>query len=413
MPAVTKKKRDMTVMTVSQALAAVLSNVVPLGPEQVGLRFASGRTLAHALSAALTHPPFDSSAMDGFAVCSKDFGNGPTTLSITGESAAGWLFGGTVSTGEAVRIFTGAAMPDGADAVVIQEEAVVDGKRVTIPQPPRAGDNVRLRGGDFHEGDVILERGQLLNARDILLAASSGHAMLAVTKRPVVAILATGDELVEPTDRPLAGQIVSSNSYGLAALVEAAGGTAKLIGIAADNADDLARKIKDADGCDIIVTTGGASVGDHDLVRPAFEAAGATLHFYKIAMRPGKPTFFGLLPTSSVTQRIVGLPGNPLSAMISARLFLVPLIAALLGRNNEPPKLQAIVTVPLNSNGPREHYMRATLDLSTSPPQVTPLASQDSSRVSILARANALIVLPAEAPALTAGSPVSVMQLDF
>ena len=180
-----------------------------------------------------------------------------------------------------------------------------------------------------------------------------------------------------------------------------------------DDADDLALKIKDAECADIIVTTGGASVGDHDLVRPAFEAAGATLQFYKIAMRPGKPTFFGSRQSPHGIQRIVGLPGNPLSAMIGARIFLVPLIAALLGRRNEPPTLQATLAVPLSSNGPREHYMRAIVDMSCSPPRVTPLASQDRSLVSILAAANALIVLPAYSPALTTGSPVTVMPLDF
>ncbi|MBK9078152.1 MAG: molybdopterin molybdotransferase MoeA [Hyphomicrobium sp.] len=404
----------MTLMPVSEALAMTLTGVASLGPEQVGLRLAHGRTLAHALTAALTHPPFDASAMDGYAVRSKDFQNGAMTLAITGEAAAGWPFGGTVGPGEAVRIFTGAPLPDGADTVVIQEDVVASGQRVTISQAPRSRDNVRPRGGDFHDGEIVVKRGQVLNARDILLAAASGHAMLAVVKRPVVAILATGDELVEPSDRPAAGQIVSSNSYGLAALVEAAGGTAKLLGIAKDTAEDLALKISEAEDADIVVTTGGASVGDHDLVRPAFEAAGATLRFHKIAMRPGKPTFFGTRPLArGGTQRIVGLPGNPLSAMISARLFLVPLIAAMLGRRDAPSRLQATLSKPITATGPREHYMRAIVDTSVSPPQVAPLASQDSSLVSILAAANALIVLPANTPALAAGAPVSVMPLDF
>lgn len=403
----------MALMSVSDALEKVLAGVMPLGPEQTGLRFAHGRTLAHALSAALTHPPFDASSMDGYALRAADAAHGPATLRVIGEAAAGWPFGGTVGHGEAVRIFTGAPLPDGADTVIIQEDAVAGEGNVTFQHPAQQCSNVRLRGADFHEGDSVLARGRQLNARDLLLAAASGHAMLAVAKRPVVAILATGDELVEPSDRPAAGQIVSSNSYGLAALVEAAGGTAKLLGIAQDNADDLAAKIKDAESADIFITTGGASVGDHDLVRPALEAAGTTLHFYKIAMRPGKPMFFGTRHGSHGMQRVIGLPGNPLSAMIGARLFVVPLIAALLGRNVVTQSLTAVLTQPISANGPRDHYMRAIIDTSASPPLVTPLSSQDSSFVSALALANCLIVNPADAPAHPAGANVRVMMLDF
>lgn len=403
----------MALMSVSDALEKVLAGVMPLGPEQIGLRFAHGRTLAHALSAALTHPPFDASSMDGYALRATDAAHAPVTLRVIGEAAAGWPFGGTVGHGEAVRIFTGAPVPDGADTVIIQEDAAASGGSVTFQETPVKGANVRLRGADFHEGDNVLARGRHLNARDLLLAAASGHAMLAVAKRPVVAILATGDELVEPSDRPAAGQIVSSNSYGLAALVEAAGGTAKLLGIAQDNADDLAAKIKDADSADIFVTTGGASVGDHDLVRPALETAGATLHFYKIAMRPGKPIFFGTRQGSHGMQRIVGLPGNPLSAMIGARLFLVPLIAALLGRNTVTQEYSAALTQPISANGPRDHYMRAIIDTTVAPPRVTPLSSQDSSFVSALALANCLIINPANAPAHAAETDVRVMMLDF
>ncbi len=400
-------------MPVAEALNNVLSGVMPLGPEQVGLRFALGRTLAHELSAAVTHPPFDASAMDGYAVRTSDFTDGKATLKLAGESAAGWPYGGTVRPGEAVRIFTGAAMPDGADAIVIQEDVTSDGVTVSIPETPAAGTNVRRRGLDFHEGDIVLHRGKRLNARDILLAAASGHAMLALNRRPVVAILATGDELVEPSDRPTAGQIIASNAYGLAALVQAAGGTPKLLGIAMDTAGDLARKIKDSDGADILVTIGGASVGDHDIVRPALEAAGAQLLFYKIAMRPGKPTFFGTRRDTSGTQRIIGLPGNPLSAMISARLFLVPLIAAMLGKKSQDKTLSAELTIAVPENGIRDHYMRATLDTTTSPPRVTPLGTQDSALVTILAAANALIIVPAGAPAQGAGSSVKVLPLDF
>lgn len=403
----------MALMPVADALNTVLSGVMPLGPEQVGIRFALGRTLAHALSAAVTHPPFDASAMDGYAVRTSDFSKGSATLKLAGESAAGWPYGGTVRPGEAVRIFTGAQLPDGADTVVIQEDVTSDGVTVSISSTPERGANIRQRGQDFREGDVVLQRGVQLNARDILLAAASGHAMLALNQRPLVSILATGDELVEPSDRPTAGQIIASNSYGIAALVQAAGGAPRLLGIAMDTTADLVRKIKEAESADILVTIGGASVGAHDLVRPALEEAGAQLQFYKIAMRPGKPTFFGTRKGAKGTQRIIGLPGNPLSAMISARLFLVPLIATMLGRKAPSTTLSAELTTDILENGIRDHYMRATLDTSVSPPRVTPLASQDSSLVSILAAANALIVVPANAAAQSAGTRVTVMPLDF
>jgi molybdopterin molybdotransferase len=403
----------MALMPVAEALEKILTGVMPLGPEQAGLRFAHGRTLAHALSASLTNPPFDASSMDGYAVRAADVVRPPVILRVAGEAAAGWPFGGTVKRGEAVRIFTGAAVPDGADTVIIQEDVSVDKAAIIVSQPAPTGDNIRPRGQDFHEGDAILKRGRVLTARDLLLAATAGHAMLAVIRRPVVAILATGDELVEPSDRPAAGQIVASNSYGLAPLIETAGGAAKLLGIAQDNPEDLAAKLKDAETADIVVTTGGASVGDHDLVRPALEAAGATLHFYKIAMRPGKPMFFGTRPGPNGTQRILGLPGNPLSAMIGARIFLVPLIAALLGREAPTHVCEAELSVPLAANGPRDHYMRAILDTTCHPSRVAPLPSQDSALVSALVAANALIIVPANTPAQKAGARVTVMPLDF
>ena len=396
-------------MPVADALARVLDGAAHLQPEQVPLLQAAGRTLAHDLAAALTHPPFDASSMDGYAVRAADVARIPCDLKLTGESAAGWPYAGSVRPGDAVRIFTGAPLPDGADTVVIQEDVSALENRVRIHATTVKGANIRPRAQDFHEGDAVLKAGTRLTARHILLAASSGHAMLACIRRPLVAILATGDELVEPCDRPQAGQIVSSNSYGLAAMIEAAGGTARIIGIARDDAQDLAQKIAESAGADILVTTGGASVGDYDLVRPALEAAGATLDFYKIAMRPGKPMFFG----KRDGMRILGLPGNPVSAMIGARVFLVPLIARLLGRPDTLHPIPANLSAPMTANGPRDHYMRGRLDTSVNPPRVTPLPNQDSALVAALSDADCLIVNPADTPALAEGAGVQVLLLDF
>jgi len=396
-------------ISVAEALARVLDGVVPLGPEQAGLTQAAGRTLAVDLHAALTNPPFDSSSMDGYAVRAADIATLPARLKVIGESAAGWPFAGTLGHGEAVRIFTGAQLPDHADTIVIQEDTEASGGEVTIKAATPLGANIRLRGDDFHEGDTVLTAGLRLTARHILLAATSGHAMLATVRRPVVAILATGDELVEPCDRPMAGQIVASNSYGLSALVAAAGAEPRLIGIARDTAEDLAAKLAEADGADVLITTGGASVGDHDLVRPALEAAGAKLDFYRIAMRPGKPMFFGRMGKT----RVLGLPGNPLSAMIGARVFLVPMLAHMLGRTDALKPVTAKLSKPVAANGPREHFMRAILDTSGPHPTVAPLSVQDSAFVSALVKSNALAVIPANAPALDAGTQVTCLPLDF
>jgi molybdopterin molybdotransferase len=396
-------------MPVAEALARVLAGAERLPPESAGLMQAAGRTLAAPVLAALTSPPFDSSSMDGYAVRHADLSPAPATLRVVGESAAGWPYAGTLAQGEAVRIFTGAAVPDGTGTIVIQEDTRSDGASVTVLSAPQKGANIRPRGQDFADGEEVLPDGRRLNARDVMLAASSGHALLAVTRKPVVVILATGDELVEPSDRPMAGQIVASNSYGLAALVEAAGATPRLLGIAHDTAESLAQKIAEAEGADILVTTGGASFGDHDLVRPALEAAGATLDFWKIAMRPGKPTFFGKIGG----MRVLGLPGNPLSVMICARVFLIPLIARMLGHADELPRVRCVLGRAVEANGPRAHYMRAELDLEATPPRVIPQPSQDSALVAAFARADCLIVIPENSPALAAGTPIDAIPLDF
>ena len=414
------KSQPTPLIPVADALARVLDGVTPSDPESVRLGDALGRTLAAPLKAKLTHPPFDASSMDGYAVRAADITSPPTTLALLGVSAAGRPFAGKLDAGHAIRIFTGAPVPDGADAVVIQEDTRADGTEnggtaITILAPANRGDNIRCRGQDFAEGQTVLRRGRRLGPREILMCATSGHANIPVIRKPTVAILATGDELVEPGTALAPGQITSSNSYGLAALITAAGGHAQILGIARDTHASLAEKFAACANADILVTTGGASVGDHDLVRPALEAAGAKLDFYKIAMRPGKPTVFGTRPRSNqkTPQRILGLPGNPLSAMIGARVFLIPLIAALLGRPEALRTVPATLAAPLPPNGPRDHYMRATLDTSTIPPRATPLPNQDSSLVSGLTQADCLLVVPANAPAQAPGSTVAILPLDF
>lgn len=400
-------------MPVAAALEQILAGAMTLEPEDVGLRFALGRTLAAPVTATLSQPPFDSSAMDGYAVRACDTLTATAKLRLIGESAAGRPFEGAVGEGEAVSIFTGAAMPAGADAVLIQENAFADGTCVSVLSPVSPGDNVRPLGNDFREHDTLISRGERLTPRDILLAASAGHATVSVVRKPVVAILATGNELVEPGESVGPGQIVCSNSYGLAALVDAAGGAPHIVGIADDDEEDLVDALRAGDGADILVTTGGASVGRHDLVRPALERIGARLEFYRIAMRPGKPLFFGSRAASGKTQRCLGLPGNPGAALITARVFLVPLIAMLLGRQSPLGLFDAILGAPVAANGPRDHYMRATIDRSVLPPRVTPIPDQDSARVLALRNADCLVIIPAGAPALAAGARVEALHIDF
>lgn len=403
----------MSLMPVAEALERMLSGVIPLESKDIGLRFALGRTLAEPVTATLTHPPFDASSMDGYAVRASDVAQPPATLRVVGTATAGHPFNGVVNAGEAVRLFTGSVVPEGADAVLIQENATADGDTVTVLEAVETGANIRRKGQDFSAGDILLPRGTKLNARDILLAAAAGHPTIRAVRRPVVAILATGSELVEPGEPVGPGQIVCSNSYAIAALVEAVGGVPQMIGIVDDNLDHLVAALTRAETADIIVTSGGASVGDHDLVRPALKQWGAHLDFYKLAMRPGKPLFFGTRTSGGKTQRCLGLPGNPVSSLVTSRVFLAPLIAALLGRGVETHAFTGELSVPLAANGPRDHYMRAAVDRSTTPPRVTPQQSQDSSLVSGLQRAHCLLVIPANAPAMPAGARVDALYMDF
>jgi len=397
-------------LSAEEALARILKGAEPVAAETVDLIAAQGRVLAADIAATLTQPPFDCSAMDGYAVSASDVAGVPATLTVVGEAQAGRRFAGALKPGEAVRIFTGAPLPGGADTVVIQENTERTGDEVRVREAPARGANVRKAGGDFRAGKPLLTRGHRLDAGAIMLAAAAGHARLQVRARPHVAILATGDELVEPGVSPGPDQIVSSNPYGLAALVERAGGAAQLLGIAGDERADIEARIKAASAADVLVTIGGASVGDRDLVRPALEACGMALDFWKVAIRPGKPMLFGRLGKT----RLLGLPGNPVSCLVTARVFLVPLLSRMLGRTELHTRtFPAVLTDGLGPNGPRQHYVRARLEPADSDlPRVTPLPSQDSAFVADLADADALIVRAPGAPAVPAGAPVEFLPLD-
>ena len=401
----------MALLSVEKALQHILDGVSPTEPESVVIEQAHGRVLAQPLQARVTQPPFNSSAMDGYAVRIADVAQLPATLAVIGEAAAGHPFSGTVDKGQAVRIFTGAPVPEGADAIVIQEDTDRDGAKVVVRDGKPETGHIRTRGFDFREGDTLLAAGRRLGPREISLAAAMGHGEVNVRRRPLVAILSTGDELVTPGTRLGPGQITASNHLGIAALVETAGAAVRQLGIARDTRADLACHFARAENADVIVTSGGASVGDHDLVGPVLQDRGMTLAFWNIAMRPGKPLMFGRLGQS----RVLGLPGNPVSSLICSRLFLLPLVRALLGQpaNSETP-IQARLSLPIEANGPRAHYMRA---VSKPGPDghllVAPVRSQDSSLLAPLAQADCLLVRPPRAPAAPAGSLVSILPLGF
>jgi molybdopterin molybdotransferase len=395
----------MALMAVAEAKARIIAGVEPLPGESVSIYEASGRVLAEAVAANLTQPPFDASAMDGYAVRAADVAQLPVSLKVVGASAAGHGFAGQVGPKEAVRIFTGAPLPQGADTVVIQED--------TKPGPPdavtilaaAAGRHIRRRGLDFAEGHTALEAGTKLTGRDLMLAAAMNHPTVSVRRKPVIALLANGDELVAPGQTPKESQIVSSIPAGLKAAVEAWGGKALVLDIAKDSRESIAAQVDAAPGADVLVTIGGASVGEHDLVRGTLEAKGARFEVLKAAMRPGKPVMFGVMGG----QKVLNLPGNPASATICARIFLKPLIAALLGLPTDEPFYEFPLFGPIAANGEREHYMRAIASSGT----VAPLPDQDSSLISALARSNCLLVRPVNGPSLPAGAPVPVIFLDF
>ncbi len=400
-------------ITVEEALRRVLASAqTPLEEEKVALEKAYGRVLARDLKALRTQPPFPNSAMDGYALRAADTAS-PATLKVIGESAAGRAFAGALGPGEAVRIFTGAPMPDGADAVAIQEDVEREGERVRLSAPASERDNLRPAGMDFQAGEPLLSAGRRLTPRDVALAAAANHAALGVRRRARVAILATGDELVAPGGALGPAQIIASNNFAVAGVVEACGGVAIDLGIAVDELGALNTALaqaRDAEA-DVLVTLGGASVGDYDLVQQALVSAGMELGFWRIAMRPGKPLMHGNLGPL----RILGLPGNPTSSMVCAILFLRPLLGALHGEIGAGADLSqsARLAVDLRANGVRQDYMRAFLSRDAEGVLLaTPVADQDSSLVKTMARADGLIVRPPHAPPAKAGAACRVIPFD-
>lgn len=387
---------------VAEALAHLFALADPMGTETVPLRAAAGRVLAQDVQASRTQPPFHASSMDGYALRRAEV-EPDAMFKVVGEAAAGHAFDGKVGPGQCVRIFTGAPVPDETDFVVIQEDVTRRGDLITLNRDMGSKDNIRLAGVDFKAGDRMTAP-RRLGPSDVALLAAMNIAQVPVIRRPSVAIMATGDELVMPGETPGPDQIIASNTFGLAAQLKAEGADARLIPIARDTAASLKTAFQLTATADLIVTIGGASVGDHDLVAPVAEELGMQQSFYKVAMRPGKPLMAGRLNGTPM----IGLPGNPVSALVCGTVFVAPVIRAMLGLGAHPaPQRQTTLAAALPANGPREHYMRATLDADG----LRAFDQQDSSLLSILARADALLVRPPHDPARAAGERVSYLPL--
>jgi len=404
---------DDKLLSVDDALDRVLAGAGRLaGDDDVPLWRARGRTLARALVARRTQPPLAGSAMDGYAVAAADLAHAGARLRLVGESAAGHGHGGRLRGGETVRIFTGAPMPQGADAILLQEDAIMENGLIGALTPPKPRQHIRDKGLDFAEGVAALSAGTRLGPSELALAAAMNHASLPVARRPRVALLASGDELVPPGAEPGPAQIIACNGYAVAAVVEQAGGEAIDLGIFRDDLAELERGIGLAREArvDVLVTLGGASVGDHDLLRPALARQGMTLGFWRIAMRPGKPLIHGTLGD----MRILGLPGNPVASIVCALVFLAPLLRALQGdpRAGEDRTEAALAGADLPANKGRRDYMRATLTKDAQGRLVaTPQPLQDSSLLTELARSQALLVRETGAPPAKAGDPCRIWRL--
>ncbi|ODT58985.1 MULTISPECIES: gephyrin-like molybdotransferase Glp [Paracoccus] len=389
-------------ISVEQALAHVLALAPAPHPETVALEHAHGRVLLEPAVAAVTQPPFDASAMDGYALRRADL---PGPLDVIGTSAAGHPWTGEARPGTAIRIFTGAPVPAGYDHVELQENILRDGDRITV-QTRSTGSNIRARGNDFAAGDRM-EPGRILGAAQIGLLAAMNVAQVTVARAPQVVILAGGDELVPPGTTPAPGQIISSNDLALAALAREAGAVPRILPIARDTPDSLRDSFRAAEGADLLVTIGGASVGDHDLVAKIAAEQGIVRSFYKVALRPGKPLMAGQMGAGAM----LGLPGNPVSAMVCGVLFMQPLIRAMLGLEPGPLIRTALLGRDLPAEGPRQHYLRASLAGADDLPQITPYDDQDSARLTVMSDADALLIRPPEDPARKAGDRVSYIAL--
>jgi molybdopterin molybdotransferase len=397
-------------LSVEQALERILGAMAPLPGEQISVADGLGRVLASDIVARRTQPPAAMSAMDGYAVRAADVAVVPATLKVVGQAPAGGAWEGMLGSGEAVRIFTGGPVPDGADAIVMQENTEAGDGTVTVLQSAPEGRFVRPAGLDFNEGDILLPAGRLLTARDVALAAAANTPWITVHRRPRVAILVTGDEVVMPGDPLAPNQIVSSNSLGMAAMVRVFGGEPYMLGIAPDDREALAAMAAGAKGADLLLTSGGASVGDHDLVQSVLGEIGFELGFWKIAMRPGKPLIFGHVGDTPV----LGLPGNPVSALVCSMLYLQPALARMLGMKDSAVSCgpTARLTEPLTENDERQDYLRGVLaNDDNGELLVTPFTRQDSSMLNMLAQADCLVVRPPHAPALTAGERVPIIPL--
>lgn len=393
----------MKLLSVDEARARMLAEIAVLPSEAVPLAESIGRVLAEDVRAVRDQPPFPASAMDGWAVRAADC---PGTLRIVGESAAGHGYAAEVGPGEAVRIFTGAAVPKGADAIVIQEDASRDGETVRVPEAS-PGHHVRAAGGDFRAGETLVAAGVRIDPWRLSLAASAGRAEVAVARRPRVAVLSTGEEIVEAPASPGPFQIYDSGAPALAAMVAGWGAEVTRTKPVRDELAAVIAALRAADA-DLVVTVGGASVGDHDLVRSAAEALGLSYRVQSVAMRPGKPTFFGVLGDG---RRMLGLPGNPASAFVCAELFLKPILSGYQGAPAEPATIPANLAQDLPANGPREHWMRAKLSYQDGAVTIRPYRDQDSSLVSVFAASDALLRRKAGAPPVSAGEVVEALPL--
>ena len=398
-------------ISVAEATKRLLARVEPLGAEQVALTDALGRVLAEDVVARRSQPPFPASAMDGYAARTTDLKTVPAKLKIVGNVPAGQAYGHSLKPGEAVRIFTGAPVPDGADCIVIQEDTARDGDTVTVKEMPVPGRHIRPAGLDFKAGDVGLKKGRRLSPRDMGLAAAMNRPWLLVHRRPRVAILPTGDEVVLPGDPIGPNQIVSSNGVALAAFVQSHGGIAVNLPIAPDDSDALQRIASAASGADLLVTTGGASVGEHDLIRSALGASGLALDFWTVAMRPGKPLMVGKYRDTPM----IGLPGNPVSALVCALLFVKPALERMQGvAEAGAPHPKARLGMDLAANDRRQDYLRARLvRASDGVLEAQPFPKQDSSMMALLAGADCLVVRPPNAPAAKKGDMAEIVPLGM